>query len=58
MSSVYAVVENGVVTNLVQWDGQTKWQPPEGAEAIAVPDGVFIDIGYAWDGTAFNAPRE
>lgn len=30
----YAVVENGIVINVVLWDGTTTWQPPEGATLV------------------------
>lgn len=30
----YAVVQDGVVTNVVLWDGVSDWQPPEGATLV------------------------
>ena len=55
--STYAIVENGVVTNLIVWDGDTDtWSPPEGSTAVLVPTGGFVDIEYLYDGTAFSAP--
>lgn len=30
----FAVVENGIVVNVVLWDGETDWQPPEGANLV------------------------
>ena len=56
MSNIYAVVTNGVVTNIVQWNGESDWAPPEGSDAVPVPLGTFVDIGYTWDGTKFSAP--
>lgn len=52
----YAVVQEGIVENLVVWDGNTEtWLPPEGATAVLVPDGTMVSIGYAYDGTEFSA---
>lgn len=30
----YAVIEAGVVTNVVLWDGVAEWTPPEGAALV------------------------
>ena len=38
----YAVVRDGVVENIIVWDGETEWSPPEGCEVIATPDGCAI----------------
>jgi hypothetical protein len=55
--SIYAVVENGVVVNLVLWDGDTAiWQPPEGSTAVPVPIDVYVTIGSLYDGTSFSNP--
>jgi hypothetical protein len=57
MSDQYAIVENGVVSNVVQWDGDASiWQAPEGAAAIALSGDSVVGIGYAYDGEKFDAP--
>lgn len=56
MGNVYAVVTIGIVTNLAQWDGHSDWTPPDGSEAALIPDDVFVDIGYLWDGQHFAKP--
>jgi len=56
-TNVYAVVENGVVVNMVVWDGVAQWQPPEGSQAIPVPEGTFVDIGWLYSNGAFSAPE-
>jgi hypothetical protein len=38
----YAVVRDGVVENIVVWDGEAEWSPPEGCEVVAAPDGCGI----------------
>lgn len=53
----YAIVEAGIVTNIIVWDGNVdEWQPPEGSLAVLIPDGEAVGIGYAYDGKAFTAP--
>lgn len=54
MNNLYAVVENGVVTNIVVWDGVSNWKPDQG-DAIAIPDGVVVTIGDTYDGAEFHS---
>jgi hypothetical protein len=42
----YAMVQNGVVVNVIAWDGVTPYEPPEGCELYAW-DGP-VNIGWAW----------
>lgn len=51
----YAVVENGVVINVVRWDGESAWTPPTGATAVIVPDGVVTGIGALYSNGTFGA---
>ena len=57
--SVYATVDNGIVTNIVEWDGDTSlWQPPEGNTAVLVTSATASpSIGYTYNGTSFSAPQ-
>ncbi|EEZ7155756.1 hypothetical protein FQG50_04760 [Escherichia coli] len=53
MSDIYAVVQNGVVTNLVVWDGKS-WFKPEKADIVkCVGD---VGIGWLYDGEQFIKP--
>jgi hypothetical protein len=51
MTTHYAVVKNGVVENMIVWDGQT---------AFSIPDSELIEatsdarIGGSWDGNVFT----
>ncbi|SAL25561.1 hypothetical protein [Caballeronia telluris] len=56
----HAIVENGVVTNVVIWDGATSsWQPPEGASTVLIDGSQPIGIGYTTaDGSTFSPPAE
>lgn len=50
----YAIIENGVVVNVVLWDGQTQWADSQAA--ILLPAGSPVGPGYTYDGTNFTAP--
>ncbi|CAB3720242.1 hypothetical protein LMG22037_04702 [Paraburkholderia phenoliruptrix] len=52
----YAIVENGVVSNVILWDGQTEWTPPPGSTVMKLADGIECGPGYTFDGTNFIAP--
>lgn len=51
----WAIVQDGIVTNIVLWNGQEAWQPPVGATIIALHETV-CDIGWIFDGTGFSPP--
>jgi hypothetical protein len=52
----YAIVENGVVVNVVLWDGVVEWTPPASAIVHQLQDGVSCGPGYTFDGTNFVGP--
>jgi hypothetical protein len=52
----YAVVKDGVVVNIVVWNGESKWKAPDDSEAILISDGTYIDIGYLYFGSKFSVP--
>lgn len=45
MGNIYAVVVDGVVVNLVVWDGISDWKPVQG-EAVLTDGDVGIGWGY------------
>lgn len=54
---MYAIIKNGIVINVVVWDGNTEtWQPPEGATAVVVPDGQIAYIGFEYENGVFAQP--
>ncbi|WP_185642944.1 hypothetical protein [Burkholderia cenocepacia] len=55
--STYAVVQGGHVVNLVLWDGEDDWTPPQDSVAIPVPEGDFVDIGFSYDGVSFSKAK-
>jgi hypothetical protein len=54
--AVYAVIQNGVVVNSVEWDGQSNWTPPDSTIIVLAPKTNYFGIGSTWDGTSFIAP--
>lgn len=46
----YAIVKDGTVVNVAAWDGECKWTPGEGCQAIRSDD---AGIGDSYDGAAF-----
>jgi hypothetical protein len=50
----YAIVSNGTVENVSEWDGVTPWEPPSGTTAVPCPDDVVI--GYTYDGSEWTPP--
>lgn len=51
----YAIVEDGTVTNIVLWDGETEWGGAD--KAVPCPDGVNIGDRYE-DGEFIPAEPE
>ncbi|HGG0598098.1 hypothetical protein M8T05_11230 [Enterobacter roggenkampii] len=49
----YAVVENGIVINVVIWDGESGWVPEEG---YVVKADDSVGIGWVYDGKGFTPP--
>lgn len=55
---MYAIIENGIVINVVVWDGNTEtWQPPEGTTAVEVTNDTGpAYIGFPYADGKFTAP--
>lgn len=55
---MYAIVENGLVINMIIWDGESEWSTPDGTSAIRVDADVIVAIGYSYANGIFSAPVE
>lgn len=53
----YALIRNGIVENVILWDGVTNWEPGDGLVAIPCPDWVSIGWSRSHDG-AWSPPGE
>jgi hypothetical protein len=52
----WAVLNNeGLVVNVVLWDGQTDWNPD--AQTVDLSDHAGAGIGWKWNGTTFDDVR-
>lgn len=55
----YAIVENGLVVNVIVWGGDTdEWRPSEGQAAVQIPDGAYVGIGSTYSNGVFGAPTQ
>jgi hypothetical protein len=44
----YALIRDGVVTNLIEWDGASQWAPPAGEIAQPFANGA-VNPGWLWN---------
>jgi len=52
----YALLDSsGVVTNIVMWDGETDWSPPEGQIAV---QSDAAGIGWSYANGSFSEPAQ
>ena len=51
----YAIIENGVVTNICLWDGITEWLPPENSSVVQLVD-TSVCIGFLYSDGQFTPP--
>lgn len=51
----YAVIENGVVTNIAVWDGESAWQP---TNALVIPVSDNVRIGWYYEKGKFSPPTQ
>lgn len=52
----YAMIKDGIVFNVAEWDGKTEWSP--NCEIIECPDEFTGSPGDTWDGKKFITPEE
>lgn len=57
--SSYAIIKDGLVINVVVWDGNSGWEPPEGTIAVAYDIDGDNPPGRGWtyDGKKFIPPK-
>ena len=51
----YAIIENGVVTNICLWDGITEWLPPENSSVVQLVD-TSVCISFLYSDGQFTPP--
>jgi len=45
-SNSYAMISNGVVRNIAEWDGVSAWEPEY--EVVEIPEGMVVGIGWLY----------
>jgi hypothetical protein len=56
MVNRYALIKDGVVVNVVAWDGTDRWTPPEDVELVLLDDGWGFGVGDLYIDGAFYRP--
>lgn len=55
--AIYAVVQSGVVENLVEWNGDTSvWSPPDGTTTVLVQSTARVSVGWTYANDTFSPP--
>jgi hypothetical protein len=53
----YALVNRqNIVDNIILWDGQSQWSPPQNMTLVNI-DNIECDLDWVYDGTKFNNPN-
>ena len=52
----YAVISNGVVENVIVWDGESEY--PNSENLIDLSAHPNVGPGYTYDGAAFTPPTQ
>lgn len=45
----YAIIRNGLVENVCEWDGESTWAPPDGT-TVEAAETITVGIGWQWNG--------
>lgn len=54
----YGLIKDGVVDNVVEWDGDTnKWQPPADIELVLMDEGEGFGVGDLYTNGVFERPH-
>lgn len=55
---IFAIVENGVVVNVVEWNDVASWQAPQSSTIVQIPSGVYAGIGSTYANGTFSPPPQ
>jgi hypothetical protein len=50
----YAIVQSGVVANVVNWDGGAGWSPPAGSTPVLLTATQTVQVGDTYNGSVFS----
>ena len=53
----YALInKQNIVENVISWDGESNWTPPEDMTCLNV-ENIDCGIGWTFDGSTFSEPK-
>lgn len=52
----YAIIQNGLVSNIIMWDGASSIALPSGATTVQLADTQTVGVNWVYNGTTFSAP--
>ncbi|MCP1376056.1 hypothetical protein [Dyella lutea] len=54
---IYAIVKNGIVENIIMWDGDANtWSEPEGSSAVEISSDTQACMGATYANGVFTPP--
>lgn len=55
---IFAIIEDDIVVNTIEWDGDSTWYPPSGTELVEVDTEVtLVGVGFLYVDGEFTAPE-
>lgn len=51
----FAIINNGIVENIIVWDTSNAYDPI--GQAVEIPDGAFVSIGFLYQNGEFVDPN-
>lgn len=52
----YAIIKDGIVINIIVWDGEAEMGLADDEQTVLVPEGAIPHIGYGYKDGVFEAP--
>lgn len=55
---IYAIVDQSdLVVNIIFWDGESQWAPPENCIAVQLPSDSLVTINWSYIDGEFIPPQ-
>jgi hypothetical protein len=56
--ATYALIDNGLVVNIIEWDGQSDWPVPQNQTLQLIPTETFVTLGSTFsNGVFYTSPN-
>lgn len=55
MEKNFAIINNGIVENIIVWDTSNAYDPI--GQAVEIPEGAFVSIGFLYQDGEFVDPN-